>query len=92
MKVQIPEPGGIAVSTAGRDAGRLYFILRVEGDRVIVCDGRLHAVKNPKKKNLRHLSLKPLFFPEIAERVRQGKEQDSEIRAALKRTAQTLKT
>lgn len=91
MKVQVPEPGGIAVSTAGRDKDRLYFILRVEKDRVIVCDGRLHTVRNPKRKNVRHLSLKPVFFPEIAERVRQGKEQDSEIRAALKQAAQTLK-
>ena len=40
MKVQTPEPGGIAESISGRDAGRLYMILAVRGDRILLADGK----------------------------------------------------
>lgn len=90
MKVKTPEAGGVAESISGRDAGRLYIILAAEGDRLLVSDGKYRSCFSPKKKNAKHVRLLPVFFPEIAERAAAGKDEDSEIRAALKKTAQEL--
>ena len=88
MKVQIPEIGGAAQSAAGRDKGRLYLIVGLSGGELLLADGRYRPVENPKRKNGKHVRLLPAFCPEIAERIAQGKDQNSEIRAALKRLAQ----
>jgi len=52
--------GRIAVSKAGRDAGRSMVILaQVDENHVLVADGSLRKVENPKKKKLRHLRVTP---------------------------------
>lgn len=91
MKVKTPEPGGIAESVSGRDADRLYMVLRAEGDVLFLADGRYRSCFSPKKKNLKHVRLLPVFYREIAARAAEGKDEDSEIRAALKETARTSK-
>ena len=50
MKVKTPEPGGIAESVSGRDAGRLYMVLRAEGDVLFLADGRYRSCFSPKKR------------------------------------------
>ncbi len=89
MKVQEPVAGGIAESLAGHDRGRLYLIVGAEGGRVLVADGAAHTAEKPKPKNRKHLRLLPLFHPEIAGRIAQGKDENSNIRAALKAAAQS---
>ena len=88
MKVQEPAAGGIAESLAGHDRGKLYLIVGVAGGRVLVADGASHTAQRPKKKNAKHLRLLPLFRLEIAERIGQGKDENSNIRAALKEAAE----
>ena len=88
MKVNIPEPGGIAESISGRDAGRLYISLGIEGERLLLADGKYRSCLVPKKKNAKHVRLLPVFYREIASKAAEGKDEDSEIRTALKRTAQ----
>lgn len=84
MKVTIPTLGGVATSLSGRDKGRLYMIIGVNGEEIFLCDGKYRKLENPKKKNVKHVRLMPEFFPEIAERAGEGKDENSEIRAALK--------
>lgn len=84
MKVTIPEIGGVAESLSGRDKGRLYLIVKAEGERLYLCDGKYRTLSNPKQKNKKHVRLRPVFFPEIAERAGEGKDENSEIIAALK--------
>lgn len=88
MKVKTPEPGGIAESISGHDAGRLYMILRAEGETLFLADGKYRSCTAPKKKNAKHVRLLPVFYRGIAEKAAEGKDADSEIRAALKKTAQ----
>ncbi|HIZ03315.1 MAG TPA: KOW domain-containing RNA-binding protein [Candidatus Borkfalkia avistercoris] len=90
MKVQTPEPGGIAESISGRDAGRLYMILAVRGDRILLADGKYRSCSSPKEKNAKHVRLLPVFYRGIAAKAAEGKDEDSEIRAALKKTAQEV--
>ena len=89
MKVKTPEPGGVAESISGRDAGRLYIILGAEGERLLLSDGKYRSCFAPKKKNVKHVRLLPVFFRETAAKVAEGKDENSEIRAALKETAQS---
>ena len=84
MKVTIPTLGGVAISLSGRDKGRLYMIVKIDGDKVFLCDGKYRTLENPKPKNLKHVRLTPNFFAEIVERAGQGKDENSEIRAVLK--------
>ena len=53
MKVKKAVPGGVCVSTQGRDEGRYYLICGVpEGGFVLVCDGKYKKLASPKKKEL----------------------------------------
>ena len=83
MKVQDPIVGGVAQSAAGRDKGRMYLIVGMQGDKLLLADGKYRTAENPKIKNRKHVRLLPVFHAEIAERIRLGKDENSEIRAAL---------
>ena len=47
--------GRLAFSRAGHDKGKLYLIIRQEGERVWLADGRTRSVQDPKKKNRKHI-------------------------------------
>ena len=47
--------GRLAFSRAGHDKGKLYLIVRQEGERVWLADGRTRSVHDPKKKNRKHI-------------------------------------
>lgn len=47
--------GMFAISKAGHDKGRMYFILKEEGEYVYLADGKLRTVENPKKKKRKHI-------------------------------------
>lgn len=50
--------GRIAASCAGRDKGKYFVITRIiDESYVYAANGTDRKVRNPKKKNLRHLSL-----------------------------------
>lgn len=86
MKVKQAVPGGIAVSTQGRDIGRYYLIKEVlPGGFVYVVDGNYKKLACPKKKSLKHLKLLPAKAEAIAEKFSYGgKVFDSEVYSALK--------
>ena len=86
MKVKDAVPGGIALSTQGRDAGRYYIIKEVlPGGFVLVCDGNYKKLASPKKKSLKHVRLLPEKVETIAEKFScGGKVFDSEVYSALK--------
>ena len=47
--------GRLAFSKAGHDKGKLYLVIREEGERVWLADGRTRGVLTPKKKNRKHI-------------------------------------
>ena len=49
------EKGRVVLSIAGRDAGRLFLILSVEGDFALIADGKVRRLEAPKRKRLKHL-------------------------------------
>ena len=80
-----PACGGIVAAIAGRDAGRSFVILKVVDDQyVLIADGELRKVQNPKRKKLRHLSIRPYVAQEIRQCLEQQKLlTDSDVRKAL---------
>lgn len=52
----MPEVGEVVRALTGREAGRLYVVTAVCGDRVGIADGRHRKLLCPKKKNPRHLT------------------------------------
>ena len=44
------EPGRAVLSIAGRDSGRRFIALKVEGDYAFIADGDLRKAEKPKKK------------------------------------------
>ena len=56
MKNEPLSEGEIVLSRAGRDRGRAFVILKlIDGDYVLLVDGRLRTLERPKKKKRRHL-------------------------------------
>lgn len=62
------QPGRLAYSLKGRDAGRVYVIIRREEQFVFVADGTKRPLACPKRKNIRHLQLTNRYIdPENAD-------------------------
>ena len=49
--------GTVVKSIAGRDAGRFLVVVNCEADRILVADGKVRKLADPKAKNIRHLQL-----------------------------------
>ena len=79
-----PSVGSIVFSKAGRDKGKPFVVLRVEGDFVFLCDGKLRAADKPKKKKCKHIAVTNTVNELIAEKIKEtGKVTSAEVRKAL---------
>ncbi|MCL6612207.1 MAG: KOW domain-containing RNA-binding protein [Peptococcaceae bacterium] len=80
------EPGRLVVSTAGRDRGKFYLVLRKDPDnKVSIVDGETRRVSNPKRKNEKHLRACPEMSADINQKVKSGlKVTDVDVQRALK--------
>lgn len=85
MNDQPPEVGTVVLSRAGRDAGRYFVVVgRVDAQYVLIADGDLRKLQNPKKKKLKHLDVKPVTLPSVREKLTRGSGLwDAEIRRDL---------
>ena len=45
----------IVRSNAGRDRGKLFFVLAAEGEYLLLADGKSRKVESPKRKKRRHV-------------------------------------
>lgn len=78
------EKAQIVRSLKGRDSGRLFCVMDVDGDRVLLADGKRRRVSAPKRKNGRHVVCAGEFRHPTIEKVRAGQPvRDRELRAAL---------
>ena len=74
----------IVASLAGRDSGRLFFVLETDGVYATVADGKVRKLEHPKRKKLKHLRLAGQSDSRTAEKLRQGiPVLDSELRREL---------
>lgn len=69
--------GQIVKSKAGRDKGRVFLICRIIDEQyVLVCDGDLRKLTNPKKKKVKHLMIYNTVLTEFAERLQSNENLD----------------
>lgn len=47
--------GCVVRATAGRDAEGLFFVTGMQGEYLLMCDGKRRKVEKPKKKKLVHV-------------------------------------
>ncbi len=47
----------IVISLSGRDKGKHFLVVAVEGDYVSLCDGTTRRVEHPKRKKQKHIRL-----------------------------------
>lgn len=77
-------PSHIVVSLAGHDRGRLYHVLRVDGECALVADGKIRTVQRPKRKKLRHVAYAGQSDSPAARKLAAGEEPTSrEIRESI---------
>ena len=55
--------GSIVRSTAGKDKDRFAIVVKLEGGRAFVSDGKYRKLTSPKPKNIRHLAPTSAVFP-----------------------------
>lgn len=74
------QPGEVVVSKAGRDKGRVYFVLAVERNGYVkVADGSMRTARKPKRKNVRHLTACGLVNKQVVARLGRGRLIDDEL-------------
>ena len=50
-----PQVGDVVLSLAGRDKGRMFFVLDVTDGYALIADGKLRRAGEPKRKKLKHI-------------------------------------
>ena len=74
----------IIQSVAGRDKGKLFTVLAVEGEYLLLADGKTRKVASPKRKKRRHVLFVTEDHTELATKIqREEKFTDSELRRTL---------
>ncbi len=76
--------GSVVISKAGRDKGRNFIVVALEGDFAYLCDGDIRKSDSPKKKKRKHLAVTNTVCDYIGDKINENKKvTNTEIRRAL---------
>jgi len=76
--------GYIVKSVAGRDRGSYFFVLAVEGDFLLLADGKRRRAEAPKRKRVKHTVLAAECQSPVTEKIRSNEKiTNSELRKAI---------
>ena len=74
----------IVRSDAGRDKGKLFVVLAVEGEFLLLADGKTRKVEHPKRKKRRHVLFVSAEKTRLSEKITNNvKFTNSELRRTL---------
>jgi len=74
----------IIESLAGRDKGKLFYVMDIEDNFVLIADGKGRKLENPKRKKLKHVRRVSRTETRVALKIKQGdKVLNSELRRDL---------
>ena len=74
----------IVRSDAGRDKGKLFVVLAVEGEYLLLADGKTRPVEPPKRKRRKHAALLRRDGGAVSQRIRSNETiTNSELRKAI---------
>ena len=71
-------------SDAGRDKGKLFVVLAVEGEYLLLADGKSRRVEAPKRKKRRHVLFVAAEETRVSEKIKNNEKiTNSELRRTL---------
>jgi ribosomal protein L14E/L6E/L27E len=74
----------IIVSAAGRDQGKLFYVIGTDGVYVLIANGKDRKLEHPKRKKLKHVRFVARTESRVANKLRNGeKVLNSELRRDL---------
>ena len=74
----------IVRSIAGRDKGKYFFVVDTDGEFLMLADGKIRRIENPKRKKRKHAAFVKKVDCCIAEKLRsEEKVTNSELRRTL---------
>ena len=74
----------IIMSIAGRDQGKLFYVIETEGVYVLIANGKDRKLEKPKRKKTKHVRFVTRRESRVAEKLRAGvKVLNSELRRDL---------
>ena len=74
----------IVRSDAGRDRGKLFVVLAVEGEYLLLADGKSRKVESPKRNKRRHVLFVAADENRLSEKIKsEEKITNSELRRTL---------
>ena len=78
------EKASIVVSSAGRDAGQMFYVLGREGEFLLLADGKRRRVEKPKRKKAKHVTFLCRGEGSVADKIRSNEKiTNSELRRAI---------
>ena len=83
----------VVSSTAGRDAGKLYYVVDADDTYLLLVNGKDRPLGNPKKKKRKHACKVLRSETRVAEKIRRGdKVLNSELRRDLAYLSQQMQS
>ena len=74
----------VVLSTAGRDAGNLFYVLEADETWLTLVNGKDRTIEKPKRKKIKHVKKVLRSETRVAEKLRSGdKVLNSELRRDL---------
>ncbi len=74
----------VVVATAGRETGKLFYVLDIDGDYLHLVNGKDRTLEKPKRKKRKHLDKVLRSETRVADKLRHGdKVLNSELRRDL---------
>ena len=74
----------VAIATAGREKGKLFYVIDADETYVMLADGKGRTIDKPKRKKRKHTQKVLRSETRVAEKIRRGdKVLDSELRRDL---------
>ena len=83
----------VVVSTAGRDAGKLFYVIDTDDTYLTLVNGKDRSLEKPKRKKRKHANKVLRSETRVAEKLRAGdKVLNSELRRDLAYLSQALQS
>ena len=83
----------VVISTAGRDQGKLFYVIGTDPVYLILANGKDRTLDKPKRKKRKHIQKVLRSETRVAEKLRLGdKVLNSELRRDLDELVQTMQS
>ena len=81
----------VVIATAGREKGKLFYVIGTQGEFLLLCDGKHRTLEKPKRKKRRHVQKVLRSETRVAAKLLSGdKVLNSELRKDLAYLKKTL--